>query len=156
MSILGTHPYQCTSWWCCERLGLASANFFWRLNAFAHFMVGDLQAHLPTLCWVNFWPKIAWPPLSHLPYSSDLALSNFFLLFVCSPRCKKSSKGNILPTEEVKQKKAEALKVIKINEFENFWAVAKNVSIGILHQMESTLKVTEVQTCKTKYTILYK
>ena len=29
----------------------------------------------------------------------------------------------------------------------------KKVSIDVLHQMESTLKVIEVQTCKNKYTI---
>ena len=47
--------------------------------------------------------------------------------------------------EELKQKTAETLKCIKIGEFKNgFWAVGKNVSTGVLHQMESTLKVTEV------------
>ena len=40
---------------------------------------------------------------------------------------------------------AEALKGIKINEFKNCveqWG--EKVSIGVLHQMESVLKVTEV------------
>ena len=46
--------------------------------------------------------------------------------------------------EEVKQKKAEALKSIKINKFKNCLSSGKNVLIGELHQMESTLKVTEV------------
>ena len=55
--------------------------------------------------------------------------------------------------EEVKQNKqnktkqnnlAEALKSIKIEEFKNCFEQWKNVSIGILHQMECTLKVTEV------------
>ena len=46
--------------------------------------------------------------------------------------------------EEVKQKMAEALTGIKINEFNFFLNSGKNVSIGTLHQMESTLKVTEV------------
>ena len=32
----------------------------------------------------------------------------------------------------------------------------KNVSIGALHQLESTLKVTEIYTCKNKYKIFYK
>ena len=31
MNVLGTHLHQCTSWRCCERLCLASVNFFWRL-----------------------------------------------------------------------------------------------------------------------------
>ena len=47
--------------------------------------------------------------------------------------------------EEVKQKTAEALKGIKINEFKTrFEQWKKNISIGVLHQMEGTLKVTEV------------
>ena len=45
--------------------------------------------------------------------------------------------------EEVKQKMAEALKGIKIDEFKAFLSSGKNISIGVLHQMESTLKVTE-------------
>ena len=37
------------SWYGCERLHLASVNFFEdSFNAFAHFTMGDLQAHLPT------------------------------------------------------------------------------------------------------------
>ena len=43
-----------------------------------------------------------------------------------------------------KKKKAEALKVIKINEFKNCFKQWKKVSIGVLHQMQSTWKVTEV------------
>ena len=46
--------------------------------------------------------------------------------------------------EEVKQKTAKALKGIKIDEFKNCFATGKKVLIGVLHQMESTLKVTEV------------
>ena len=45
--------------------------------------------------------------------------------------------------EEVKQKIAEALKDIKIDEFKNCSEPWKN--IYILHKMESSLKVTEVQ-----------
>ena len=33
-----------------------------------------------------------------------------------------------------------------------FWAVGKKVSIGVLYQMEDTLKVTEVLICKNEYT----
>ena len=68
VSVLGTHPYQCASWCCWE--SLASVNFFWRLfQCVCPFLMGDLQAHLPT------------PPQV-----------NFFLI----PGRKKSSKGNIL------------------------------------------------------------
>ena len=48
--ILGAHLYQCTSWHHCERLHLAFMNSLEdSFNAFFHFMMGDLQAHLPTL-----------------------------------------------------------------------------------------------------------
>ena len=66
---------------------------------------------------------------------------------------KKALKGkHFANVEEVKQTTTEVLKDIKINELKN-WAVEKNISIGVLHQMENTLKVTEVQTCKNKCTI---
>ena len=45
---------------------------------------------------------------------------------------------------EVKQKMAEALKDIKTVELKTVVSSGKHVSIGVLHQMESTLKVTEV------------
>ena len=58
---------------------------------------------------------------------------------------KKVLKGKCFANvEEVKQKMVEALKVIKIHEFKNCFEEWKNVSIGILHQMEGTLKATEV------------
>ena len=46
--------------------------------------------------------------------------------------------------EEVKQKMAEALKGIKIDEFKTILNSGKNFLIGVLHQMLSTLKVTEM------------
>ena len=59
---------------------------------------------------------------------------------------KKVLKGKCFAdVEEVQQKMAEALKGIKVDKFKNCseqWK--KNVSVGVLHQMESTLKVTEV------------
>ena len=58
---------------------------------------------------------------------------------------KKVLKGKCFANvEEIKQKKAEVLKGIKINKFKNCLSSGKNVLIGELHQMESTLKVTEV------------
>ena len=45
---------------------------------------------------------------------------------------------------EVKQKMAEALKDIKIDQFQAVLSSGKNVSKGVLHQMESTWKVTDV------------
>ena len=58
---------------------------------------------------------------------------------------KKLLKGkHFVDVEEVKQKIAEALKGIKIDEFKNCLEQWKKVSIGTLYQMESTLKVTAV------------
>ena len=154
MSVLVTHLYQCTNWHCCERLCSSAVNFFWRLfNAFAHFMMGDLQAHLLTLHWVFscFWPKMAWPPCTTLFIHPMPQATVFF------PRWKKSSKGNILPMWK-KQKTAEVLRGIKMDKFKNYFEQWKKVSMGVLHQMENTntLKVTEVSICKNKYTIFYK
>ena len=81
--------------------------------------------------------------MPHPPYSPNLVPSNFFLLF---PWVEKVFKGKrFADVEEVKQKKmAEALKGIKINEFKTVLSSGKNMSIGVLHQMESTFKVTDI------------
>ena len=50
-------------------------------------------------------------------------------------------------------KTPEALKGIKISDFKNCFEQWEKISIGVLHQMESTLKVTEVETFKNKYTL---
>ena len=57
---------------------------------------------------------------------------------------KKVLKGkHVAAVEEVKQRMSEALKGIKIDEFKAFLSSGKNISIGVLLQIESTLKVTE-------------
>ena len=54
-------------------------------------------------------------PISHPPYSSNLALSDF-----CFPQMRKVLKGkHFANTAEVKQKMAETLKRIKIDKFKN-------------------------------------
>ena len=61
------------------------------------------------------------------------------------PLDEKALKGKCFANvEEVKQKTAEALRVIKISMFKNSLEQWKKVSIGVLHQMKSTLKVPEV------------
>ena len=60
------------------------------LNAFSHFMMGDLWAHLPTPRWVfsSFWPKPAWPPcptLSIHPVSPRVTFFSFVSLDAKSP-----------------------------------------------------------------------
>ena len=55
---------------------------------------------------------------------------------------KKVLKGKcFVDVEEVKQKMAEAPKGINIYEFKNCSEQWEKVSIGVLHQMESTLKL---------------
>ena len=49
-----------------------------------------------------------------------------------------------MDVEEAKQKTAEALKGIKIDEFKTVLSSGKNISIGVLHQMGSIFEVTEV------------
>ena len=64
-------------------------------NMFAHFMMGDLQVHLPTLCWLfsSFWPKAAWPPCPTLSIHSILPQWLFLLVSLDE---EKSSNGNCL------------------------------------------------------------
>ena len=67
-------------------------------------------------------------PMSHSPYSPGLALSDFF---VCFPELKKKKvlKGKCFAhVAEVKQKTAEAVKHIKINESKTVLNHGKNLS----------------------------
>ena len=58
-----------------------------------------------------------------------------------SPNLKRKSFANV---EQLEQKAAEALKGIKIDKCKNWLEQWKKTLIGVLHQMESTLNVTEV------------
>ena len=70
---------------------------------------------------------------------------------------KKVLKGkDFAHVEEMKRKTSEALKGIKIDNFKHCFEQRKSISMGALHQMESTLKWTEVYTWKNKYTMFYK
>ena len=86
-------------------------------KAFAHFMMGDLQVYLPIPCWVfsSSGAKTAWPSCPTLPIHLILPWAT-----VLSSQMKKVLKGkHFAEVEEVKQKMAEALKGIKIDEFKN-------------------------------------
>ena len=64
---------------------------------------------------------------------------------------KKVLKGkHFADVEKEKQKMAEALKASKSMSSKTVLSSGKNISVGVLHQMERTLKVTE------EYTIFYK
>ena len=93
-----------------------------------------------TECSAVFDQKIARPPCSTL--STDLPLSDFLSF----PDEKSPQRETFAHVEEVNQKKmAETLKGIKIDKFKNYFEQwKKNISIGVLHQMDSILKVTDV------------
>ena len=89
----------------------------------------------------QFLTKKGMIPMPHHPYSPNLAPSDFCLF----PWVKKVLKGNYFANvEEVKQKTAEALKGIKMMSSKTVLSSGKNVLIGVLHQMKSTLKATKV------------
>ena len=93
-------------------------------------MMGDLQVHLTTVCWVfsSFWPKTAWSLCPTLPIQL-ISPSDFF---VCFPGWKKLLKWKCFANvEEVKQKIVEALKGIKINEFKNCFEQWKKMSLKV-------------------------
>ena len=109
------------------------SEFFWSLNTFAHFMMGDLQVHLTTLHWVfsSFWPKMAWLSCPTFPIHWSCSEQPFFVSWM-----KKVLKGkHFADVEEMKQKNGTSTKrhqnwwVQKL-----FWAVGKmSHSIGVLH-----------------------
>ena len=161
VSVLGTHLYQCTSWCCCERLHLASVNFFEdSFSVFAHFIMTDLRAHLTTPHWVfnSFWLQTAWPLYPTLPIHLILPQMSF-CLFVYFPGWKTSShpqRETFCWCGKCETKNSRSSKRHQNQQAQKrFWAVKKHFE-SVLHQMESTLKVVEVYTCKNKYTIFYK
>ena len=127
---------------CCERLCSASVNFFEdSFNAFAHFIMGDLLEHLPTLDWAVFGPKWHDPCAPPSLFTRSHPRATFF----CFPEWKKSSNVNVLLIWKRENKNGRSTK-----RYQNWWvqklflSSGKKVFIGLLHQMESTLKVTEV------------
>ena len=90
----------------------------------------------------------------HTPYSPDLTLSDTF--YACFLGWKLLKRKHFADMEEVKQKTAEALKGIKIDEFKNTfeqWKKLINMCIashGEYFEGDRSLK------CRNKYTIFYK
>ena len=122
MRVLGTHLYQCTSWWCCERPWV---------------FLKTLSTYLPVSGWVfyahncpqgrgfsSFLSKTAWPLC---PTLTSHQISPRVTFFVCLfPWMKKVLKGKwVADVEKVKQKTAKTVKGIKIDEFKDSWAVGK-------------------------------
>jgi hypothetical protein len=83
------------------------------------------------------------------PYSTDLALGDFFLF----PRMKRDLKGKCFQNvEEVREKTAEALKAVTLQEFQNCLNNGKNGG-SVLLLKESILKVIKLWKCSEKYMI---
>ena len=95
-------------------------------NAFAHFMMGDVWAHLTTLHWVFS----VFDQKQHGPYAPPSLFTQLCpkWLFFLFPQIQKVVKGKcFVDVEEVKQKAAEALKGIKIDESKNCFEQWKNI-----------------------------
>ena len=90
VSVLGTHLCQCTSWCCCERLRLASVNFFWRLYQlicpFHNRWITSAPAHI-ALNVQQFWTQNGMTLKPHPPLFT-WSLPKWLFLF---PGWKKSS-----------------------------------------------------------------
>ena len=79
--------------------------------------------------------------MPHPPYSSNLTPRTFFLF----PQMKKVLRGKHFDNvEAVKQKMAEALKGIQINEFKQCFEQWKKHLTGALHKIGITANGTEV------------
>ena len=91
----------------------------------------------------QFLTKNGTTPVLHPLLLPDLIPSNIFFVFVSLDG--KVLKGKCFANvEEVKQKNGRSTKRHQNEQVQTlFWAMEK-VSIGVSHQMESTLKVTEV------------
>ena len=114
--VLGAHLYQCTSWRYCERLHLTSMSSLQHVCPFHDWWFMSTPAHTE-LSVQQFLTKndmiSCAPPSLFTP-------SHPHWLFFLFPRKKKVLKGKCFAdVEEVKQKMAEALKGIKIDEFKN-------------------------------------
>ena len=105
--------------------------------------MGDLQVHLIHCaeCSAVFDQKqhdLCAPP----SYSPDLAPGSFFVLLVSrdekSPQRETYCQCGIGETKNGRSTKRH------ISDFKNCFEQWKNVSMAILHQMESTLKVTKI------------
>ena len=117
-------------------------------NMFAHFMMMIYEPTCPhhAECTAVFDQKQHDPHVPPSLFTESYSKGHF--IFV-SPDEESPQREMFCQCERGETKKmTEALKAIKIDEFRNCLEQLKKVSIGVLHWMESTLTVTEVQTCK--------
>ena len=110
-------------------------------NVFANFMIGDLWARLPTSRRVfrSFWSKTAWPLCPTLSIHPNLRPREFILF----PWVENSPQRETLCQHgkgETKHGRSTRNQwSIKINEFKDCSEQWKNVLVGVLAQVESTL-----------------
>ena len=110
-------------------------------NTFIHFMMDDLSAPNHTMLSVQqFLTKNSMTSMPHPPYFPNLSPSGF--LFVSlderSPQREtfcQCRRGDMKNSKNIKRHRNR--QVQKLEQW-------KNVSVGVVHQMESTLKVTEI------------
>lgn len=111
-------------------------------NVFAHFEMGDLWVSTlayPAWVFCNFWPKSAWP-------LCPPSLFNYSDFFVCFPGWKNPQRERVCWYRISKTKNCRSTKGHQNWSVQRlFWTVEKNISKDVLHQMESTFKVTEVK-----------
>ena len=141
---LTIHLYHCTSWPCCERLHSASVNFFWRL--FQHICLFHdggftiVPAHTVPRA-QQFLTKTGMAPVPHPPHSPLLTPNNTF--FVLSD-VKSPQREMLCQCGRGETKNSRSTKRHQNWWVQNCFEQWEKVLIGVLHQMESTLKVTEV------------
>ena len=84
--------------------------------------------------------------MAHPPYSPYLAPAR--------PLDEESSEGDILPMWERSNKEQQQRGKASTSTSSNTAVSAgKNALVGVLHQTERTVKMTEIYTCRNKYTI---
>ena len=138
--VLGTHLYQCTSWHCCERLHSASLNFFLKMHSLISWWV--IYEHT---CPHHAECSPVFDQKQHDPHVPPSLLTRLPKDFLPCPE------GKISPQRETfcrcgrgETKKSRSTKSIQIYKFRNCSEQWRNILIGVLHQIESALKVTEV------------
>ena len=117
----------------------------WESNQWPFDLQASIQSTEPQQLGLSVqqFLKSAWTPCPTLPIHPILPQATFFFV---SPD-EKSHQREMLcwcGTGETKNDKSTERHQNRWDQ-KLFWAVKKQVSIGILHQMESTLKVTEVR-----------
>ena len=104
---------------------------------FSEFFLKTHSTHLPISWWVIY--ECTCPHIAEC--SAVFAPSNFF----CFYGWRKSSKKYFADVEKMRQKNSRSTKkASKLMSSKTVLSSGKNVLIDVLHQMESTLRVTEV------------